>query len=245
MPVLCLVDALCTRPENIYTVLVEPERQIVRNLSSYRHDDSVRLLKLVDVHDALECELVEIEPVAHVIVSGNRFGVVVDHNSPVAFLPDGVERIDGAPVELHGTSDAVGSGAEDYDGLAVMFVSDVVVCAVVCEVKIIGLGREFCGKGINLLYARHDAMGLPECTHNGLGILIVNLVLVDGPGNLEIRESLLLCPEEEVRRHCPAVVVSVHLIECLHDACQFLEKPPVNPGQLMDLVNSITRTHGL
>ena len=109
MPVLCLVDALCTRPENIYTVLVEPERQIVRNLSSYRHDDSVRLLELVDVHDALECELVEIEPVAHVIVSGNRFGVVVDHNSPVAFLPDGVERIDGAPVKLHGTSDAVGT----------------------------------------------------------------------------------------------------------------------------------------
>ena len=99
-----------------------------------------------------------------------------------------------------------------------MFVSDVVVSAVVCEVQIIGLGREFCGKGINLLYARHDAMGLPECTHNGLGILIVNLVLVDGPGNLEIRESLLLCPAEQVHRHCLTVVILVHLIECPHDA---------------------------
>ena len=69
----------------------------------------MRILHLDDVHNPLEGKLVEIEPVAHVVVSGYGLRIVVDEHSPVALLADGLNAVHRAPVELHRASDAVGS----------------------------------------------------------------------------------------------------------------------------------------
>ena len=75
----------------------------------------MRILHLDDVHNPLECQLIEIEPVAHIVVSGDGLRVIVDEHSPVALPADGLNAVHRAPVELHRASDTVGSRAEDHD----------------------------------------------------------------------------------------------------------------------------------
>ena len=84
------------------------------------------ILQFENIHHALEGELVEVKTVAHVIVRRHGFGVVVYHDTAVAFLADGVQGLHAAPVELYGRTDAVGAGAQYDDGLAVAEVTDII-----------------------------------------------------------------------------------------------------------------------
>ena len=51
----------------------------------------MRILEFNYIHDPLEGQLIEIEPVALVVVSGNGLGVIVYKHSPVALLLDGLK----------------------------------------------------------------------------------------------------------------------------------------------------------
>ena len=157
MPVLSLVYAGSFSAEDIHPALVKPEGQVVRNLTSHGHYHPVWLLQLIDVHHPFKGELIEIEPVAHVIVCRHGLRVVVDHHTAVPFFPDGVQCIHRAPVEFDGTSDPVRPRAEDNHRTVVMEVFDVIEISVICEVQIIGLCREFCRQSIYLLDTRHNA----------------------------------------------------------------------------------------
>ena len=94
MAVFCLVDARCLGAEYLHSALVKPECQVVRDLTSYRDYHSMRLLEFIYVHYPFVGQFIEIEPVAHVIVSGDGFRIVIYHHSPVSFIPDSLERID-------------------------------------------------------------------------------------------------------------------------------------------------------
>ena len=156
--VLGLIDVLGGCTENRNVVLVKLEGEIVRDLAAHGDNDSVRGLKVDDVHHPLEGELVEIEPVAHVVVGGDRLRVVVDQHSPVALLLDGLETGHGTPVEFHGRTDPVGSRTEDNHRLAVTLIFNVTLRAVVGQVEVVRLCREFGGEGVYLLDERDDAV---------------------------------------------------------------------------------------
>ena len=106
--VLGVVDAVGGGAEDGDLGGIQAGSQVVGNLASHGDDHSVRFLQVADIEHPLVGQLVEVEAVAHIVVSGYGLRVVVDHDSAPAALADGLQGIDAAPVELHGAADAVG-----------------------------------------------------------------------------------------------------------------------------------------
>ncbi len=82
-------------------LLIEAHCKVVRNLSTGGNDYAIRLLHVDDIHNTLECQLIEIETVAHVIVGRNGLRVIVYHHRAVALLADSIESLHATPVELN------------------------------------------------------------------------------------------------------------------------------------------------
>ena len=101
VPVFGIVNALGACSEYVHLLLVKSYGKVVRNLSSRRYYHSVRHFHFYDVHYSFEGEFIEIEPVADIIIGGNRLRVVIYHDTPVSFLANGVQCLDSAPVKLH------------------------------------------------------------------------------------------------------------------------------------------------
>ena len=83
---------------------------IMTSLASDTEDDPLRVFHPIDVHDGLEGDLVEVEPVAHVVVGGDGLGVVVEHDGLLAEGAQLADAPDRAPVELDGAADPVQDG---------------------------------------------------------------------------------------------------------------------------------------
>lgn len=111
---------------------VQLHGDVVGQLASHTQNDSLRIFQRVDIHDDLnerhresstrsggraggragegthlERDLLEVEPIAHVVVSADRFRVVVDHDRFAAEMAQLTQTTYGAPVELDRTSDPV------------------------------------------------------------------------------------------------------------------------------------------
>ena len=140
--------------------------KVVGNLTAHRQYHSVRLLKVENIHNSLVGELVEVEPVAHVIVGRHRFGIVVDHYRTPALALNSHQRIDRAPVKLNRATDAVGSRAEHHNRLVVMQILDIIGRCIVGHIQIVGLGRIFSAQRVNLLHHRDNAKALAHSTHH-------------------------------------------------------------------------------
>ena len=112
-------------------------------------DDTTRRFEFYDVHHALKGELVEVEPIAHVVVGRHRLGIVVDHHAAQSLLTNGVESLHTAPVELHAATDTIGTTAENDDAASVALVAHIVRRAAVCEVEVIGFGGILCGQRVD------------------------------------------------------------------------------------------------
>ena len=82
-------------------LLVEEHGKVVRNLTTGGNDNAIRCLQVDDVHYTLECKFVEVETIAHVIVSRHGLWVIVDHNRAIALLADCVKSLNTTPVELY------------------------------------------------------------------------------------------------------------------------------------------------
>ena len=126
-----IVDAPGACAENRYLLRIEAQGKVIRYLTTGRDNHPVGILQFENIHHALEGELVEVKTVAHVIVRRHGFGVVVYHDTAVAFLADGVQGLHAAPVELYGRTDAVGAGAQYDNGLAVAEVTDIICRATI------------------------------------------------------------------------------------------------------------------
>ena len=98
---------------------IQAHSQVVRNLSACRYDNTVRIFQVKDVHDTLECQLVEVKTVAHIIVGRNRLGIIVNHHRTISFLTDRVQCLHTAPVKFYRRTDTVSTRAE-YDNRLVV-----------------------------------------------------------------------------------------------------------------------------
>ncbi len=190
------VDARRRRPQDAHAGLVAAKGDVVGDLPAHGQEDAQRFFLLVDIEDALEAELVEIEPVADVVVGRYRLRIVVDHDRRVAELLEGQGGVDAAPVELDRGPDAVRARAEDHDlaGTAVAVAErDVVLAAVVGHVEVIRLGRVLGGQGVDLLHGREEAGVLPPSSD-------LELRRSGEEGDLLVGEAFPFRLEEEVRR---------------------------------------------
>ncbi len=115
MSVLGIVDAFGRGAENIDSFGIQTHGQIIGNLTANTQNGAVRLLKVQNIHDSLKRQLIEIEPVAHVVVGRYGFRIVVDHHGAPALLLDRHQGIDRTPVEFNRGTDAVCSGSEDHN----------------------------------------------------------------------------------------------------------------------------------
>jgi hypothetical protein len=101
VPVLGLVDAVRRGAQDAHALLVQRQRQVVRDLPAHADQHAGAVLELVDVQHALQRQLLEVQLVGLVVVGAHGLGVVVDHDGFVphgAHLPHSAHR---APVELH------------------------------------------------------------------------------------------------------------------------------------------------
>ena len=81
--------------------------QVVRDLSAYRNDHTTRLFEIDYVKYTFERKFVEVETVAHIIVSRNRFRVVVNHDRLVTQFAGSLNCIHRAPVKFYRAADTV------------------------------------------------------------------------------------------------------------------------------------------
>ena len=112
--VLGKIDRLRLGAHDRHAGVLERVRELERRLPAEGHDDTLGLLGLDDVHDVLEGQRLEVEPIARVVVGRDRLRVAVDHDRLVAQIVQRVRRVHAAVVELDALPDAVGSRAQDH-----------------------------------------------------------------------------------------------------------------------------------
>ncbi len=80
---------------------MELHGKIVGYLAAYRHNNTAGLLEINDIKHTFKRKFVEVETVAHVIVSRYSLRIVIDHNGLIAELAGCLDSIDRAPVKLN------------------------------------------------------------------------------------------------------------------------------------------------
>ena len=103
---------------------------------------------------------------------------------------------------------------------------------VVGGVKVVGVGREFGGKGVNLLDPGVDIEGLAGST---------NLILsaLDSVGDLSVRETHLLGTENLIFLQVLEATSLLKLTGAVNNVLELVEEPLVDLGQLVNLVDRV------
>ena len=188
-----IVNTLSGSAEYVHLLGIETHGKVIRNLTSGGHDNTVRVLKFKDVHHPFKGKFVEIETVAHIVVGRHGFGIIVNHYTAPTLLTDRVQRLHTTPVELHAGADAISTRTKHNNGTMVAQVSDVILCAVICQIEIISLRRIFGSKGIYLLHHRKDAETFAIGTNFQNSLLAIHVVVqTECTGYLEIGKALSL-----------------------------------------------------
>ncbi|KAH8720481.1 hypothetical protein HC256_000873 [Beauveria bassiana] len=209
------------------------QSNVLGKLAANGYNDALGSLELVNVHDTLIAEFLEVELVGGVEIGADErsskgdgsepsttriknclLGTYVDHDRLFAHVAESLSGADGTPIKLDGATDTVNTRAEN-DG-TIVIKSDVVRRAVVRGVEIVGIGGEFSGERVDSLDPGSDTEAKTVRADLVLGAL-------DSVGDLTIREAHLLGLE--------------HLL---------VEEPLVNLGQVVDFVNRVVFVdHGL
>ncbi len=85
-----LIDAFGRGAQDGDMLFVQPQGQIVGNLSSGGNDNSFGIFEFQNIHYSFKTQFVEIQAVAHIVIGRYGFGIVIDHHRAPAFFADGV-----------------------------------------------------------------------------------------------------------------------------------------------------------
>ena len=227
---------------------IEAQSKVVRYLPSGGDDDTMRILQFKNIRHTFESQFVKVEAIAHIVIGRYGFGIIIDHHRTPAFLTDGIECLHSAPVKLYRRTDAISTRTKHHDGTVVAQVGYIVGCAAVGQIKVIGLCRILGSKRIDLLHHGNDAQALAVIADIKASVFHITFV-TDGTCYLEVRESLSLGLLKQVGRQVGYLLVIIpplmKLLRSIHDVHQLLQEPFVDLGQVVHLVNGISRTEGL
>ena len=182
-------DWRCTQDGHRLTMQFHGE--VVGDLSTHRNNHAAWLLQVNHVKYAFERKFVEVEAVAHVVVSRNGLGVVVDHDRLVTQLASSIDGIYRTPVELYRRADAVSTRTEHYHRLLVRIVVHVVTLHGVGHIQVVGEVGMFRSHSWDALHGRKDIEFLAQCTYGKHLLLhVAALMSIEHEaGNLEVREA--------------------------------------------------------
>ena len=223
------VDHLGRSACDLDVALLHREGEGVRDLAAHRDHCLRAALGLVDVEHALERELLEVEPVALVIVRRDGLGVIVDHHGLLAHLAQRADGRDGAPIELDGRADAVHAGAEHHGARLVEL--DVVLVAVVRHVQVVGGGGELGGHRVDLLRKGQDAHRL-ACLPDVL------LEPASAISNLPVREARLFGLQHRGRGQGCGRELFEDLVH-VRDPPKLVQEPRVDFGERLDAIDAV------
>ena len=151
------LDALRAGTDDRHAGLGQALGEVERRLPAKLHDHAkeVFALLLADVEHVFECEWLEVELVARVVVGGDGLGVRVDHDGLKAQLPQRERSVHAAVVELDPLPDAVRPAAEDDDLLLPALTPLIFVAVGGVVVRRVSL--ELCGAGVDEAVGRNNA----------------------------------------------------------------------------------------
>ncbi|GIX61719.1 uncharacterized protein BcabD6B2_11540 [Babesia caballi] len=209
--VLAAVDGLDAGAEDGEAQAVQLAGEVVGSLAAHGNDDALGSLELINGVNHLSRELLEVQTVADVVVSGDSLGVAVDNDGGVAETAQRLDAADGGPVELDAGADAVRAAAEDDDGrgggdmggsgagggsAAAYGVArrHVVLDTVVGHVAVVGLRGVLGGQGVDDLGDGEHAERLAVLAH---GVLSGSRV-ADAVGNVPVAEAVNFVAEHLV-----------------------------------------------
>ncbi|MPM32623.1 hypothetical protein SDC9_79188 [bioreactor metagenome] len=158
----------------------------------------MRIFEFVDIHYPFISKLIEIEPVTHIIIGGNGFRIIIDHDPSPSALPDSLKSIHRTPVKFYRASNPVSTGTKYYNGLIITFVLHVIVSSVIGEVKVIGLCRVFGSKCIYLFYYRGNAQFFSEVPYNNRTDIRINRIFINQTSYLKVGEALFFCNRQHM-----------------------------------------------
>ena len=121
-------------------------------------------------------------------------------------------------------------------------VGHIVDAAVVSQIEVVGSGRIFGGKRVDLLYHRLNAKPYTMTAHGKRSLLgmLGEHILKHGPAYLEIAEALLLGYAYKFFGHGVEAVVCLQLAGGVHKVAELVEEPAVNLGKLVQAVDGIS-----
>ena len=229
--VLGLVNVLGISTENVSaTSLLQTQGNVLRQLTTDRDNDTASVFKLVDIHNTLIAQFFEVESVSSVEVGGVSFGVVVNHDSLLAQVPQGQSSVDCTPVELNRASNTVNTATQDER--AVVIKGDIVRSGVVGGVEVVGVGRELSSQGVNPLHPGSDTESSPASAD-------IVLSRSDQKSDLLVGESKLLGPEHHFLLDTEEATNLLQFVVAIDNVLELVQEPLVNLGQLMDLFHGV------
>ena len=209
------------------------QRSLATQLDNHASNVTRSGLRVVNLHDVLEGQRLEVETVCGVIVGGDGLRVAVDHDGLVALLRELKGRVNAGVVKLDTLTNAVRAGAQNDDltlgafrcranlglGIRVKLIGAVVVR---------GLCFEFAGTGIYGLVHGADTHAPAQATY---AILAVEFGAKGG--NLGVgKPKDLGLPQKLLGEHWG---VDKLLAEG-HQRSQLSDEPGINTGGLMYLI---------
>ena len=226
---------------------IQTQSKVIRNLTTGRYDDTMRIFQFKNIHYPFECQFIKVETVAHVIVCRYRFRIIVDHNTAPTFLANGIQSLHTAPVKLYRRTDTVGTGTQYDNGFMVTQIMYIVCHSAIGQIQIIGLRRIFGSQCIDLFYHRKDTGSLTILADIQASIFHITFI-TDSTGNLEIGKALNFSLAKQFHRQIGNLfmIISpfVHFFRSLHYIHQLLKEPFVNLRQFMHLINGVSCTKG-
>ena len=221
------VDRLGARAQDRHAGSLEPGRQAQRSLPAQLDDHAGHragcLLRLVNLHDVLEGQRLEVQAVRDVVVGRDGLRVAVDHDGLVP-LSQGHRRVDAGVVELDPLTNAVGARSQDDDRLTLArgHLGLHVVGGVV-----VGRARgELSGAGVHGLVDRAQAEGPANLAHR---------VLADAPQgcDLGVGEAVALGSGQDLAGQGRRLLDGLsHLLQKHH----LVQEPRVDLRDLEELV---------
>lgn len=130
-------------------------------LTSNADDDTLRLLKLIDIHHPLKTQLLKVHPVCLIIIRAHCFRIIVDHHRPLPHIPQLPCARHCTPIELDTASDPVHARAK-YHG-TVLIKLDIVLGRVIRCVEVVRVRGIFRRERVDALDEGRNAQGLAVC----------------------------------------------------------------------------------
>ena len=238
LAVLGQVDRVRRGAEYRHPLRLQREGELQRRLPAKLHDArdvaARRPLLVDDGQDVLQGQRLEVEPVDGVVVSRHRLGVGVDHHGLEPFFLERERRVTTTVVELDALPDPVGPGAQD-DDLATVRRSRLAFL-LVGPVEIRGERLELGRAGVDALIDRLDPR-LPVSVTDERRFHREHTaqLLVAEPGAFQNLQQIPghLTQPDETRRPLQ-----------LNDLRELRQEPPVNPGQLVHLIDAPATLEG-